>query len=82
MAKELLEGEADVGGHIMTSREWASEVLMTIGEYAYSGSFPTDFTAFDFGRAIGRALSNCNDLEAYKNLIRGIEHYHSTKKTN
>jgi len=81
----LLEGEAAVGeGMIMTQRDWAADQLDTVAEYTRHGSFPPGMTAFDLGRALGRALTNSNEsddevfIEA--ELFRGMLHYRERKK--
>jgi hypothetical protein len=80
----LLDGEHYVGipGHVLTSREWASDQLQEVSEYCFTGSYPHEIKAFDLGRAIGRALSNNNEDDSYGELRRGIEHYlHSKGET-
>lgn len=81
MAKEILEGEALLpDGRIMTGREWASDTLKAVAECCEYGSYPHSLSAFDFGRALGRALINCDEENAYKELLRGMQHYYSQKE--
>jgi hypothetical protein len=84
-SQELLEGEAAVGGGmIMTQREWAADLLQLVSDNTRIGSYPQKVTAFDLGRAVGRALTNSNEsddevfIEA--ELFRGMLHYRERKK--
>ena len=48
----------------MTQREWAADRLeILVAEYTRHGSFPPGTTAFDLGRALGRALTNSNESD-------------------
>lgn len=80
----LLTGEANVGdGMIMTQRWWASGVLRDVADDTQHGAYPQEITAFDLGRALGRALTNSNEsddpvfIEA--ELFRGMLHYRDVK---
>ena len=82
---KLLDGEAHVGdGMVMTQREWAADVLKSVSDNARIGSYPQELTAFDLGRALGRALANSNesDDEAFieAEVYRGWLHYRERKK--
>jgi len=73
---DLLPGEHDVGGGlIITGREWAAETIREVANSAEYGSYPQHISAFDLGRAIGRALTNCDEEGQYIKLLRGINHY-------
>lgn len=78
---ELHPGEAkfDAINYIMTSRNWASEVLTEVASLCDVGMYPQRTSAFDLGRAIGRAVINCNEDNAYDEVKRGIDHYLSQK---
>jgi hypothetical protein len=84
MARDLLDGETEVGdGLFMTQRGWAAEQLRILANEAEHGSFPQGMTAFDIGRALGRAMSNSNEsdwqfIEA--ELFRGMLHYRELKQ--
>lgn len=84
MSKELLEGEADVHGMILTQRGWASEVLAQVAEATDHGSYPQNISMFDLGRALGRAIINSNESADWQNLeaelFRGLLHYREAKE--
>lgn len=76
----LLPGEHRLpNGIVMTERQWAADTLQQVGQYCEYGSFPHTVTAFDLGRAIGRAIVNCDEEDAYKQMLRGIDHYNHMK---
>lgn len=78
---KLLEGEAFLpDGRVITQREWASRTLKVVADHCDYGSYPSNISAFDLGRALGRALVNCDEEDAYKQLLRGIDHYHTQKQ--
>lgn len=82
---ELLEGEyrievKDGEDMLMTGREWAAGQLTEVARCCEHGSYPPNITAFDLGRALGRALTNCNENDPHAELRRGLEHYLSLKK--
>lgn len=82
---ELLEGEFEVPGLncqiVMTGREWSADQIVKVGALVAIGSYPQELSAFDLGRALGRALTNCNEDDPVKELLRGIEHYKQRKAT-
>lgn len=90
---KLLAGEQriDTHGHgpdmIMTSREWASDIIREVSVQCDYGSYPQSIEPFDLGRALGRALANCNandsneHVNAYQ-VFKGIHHYLQRKTSN
>ena len=79
-SEPLLPGEDRLtDGLVMTSREWAADTLKQVANYCEYGSWPATVTAFDLGRAIGRAIVNCDETDAYKQMLRGIDHYNHMK---
>lgn len=77
----LLPGEAKLAdGIVMTQREWAADILHEVEFRTRVGMFPQDVSAFDLGRALGRALTNCNEEDPVKELDRGLDHYYSNKR--
>lgn len=86
---QLLAGEFELDtrpGYIGTSREWAADVLDRVSRTTSYGGYPEYISPFDLGRAIGRALANCNDHDGnelfnYTEVQRGMVHYHKNKNT-
>lgn len=78
---ELLAGEAETGYGVMTGREWAADTLKHVATHCEYGGYPQTVSAFDFGRALGRALSNCNEPNPHAELWRGLNHYLDNKKS-
>lgn len=81
----LLVGEANVGGGmVMTQRGWAAEVLSSVGWATDHGAYPQEISAFDLGRALGRALTNSNESEHLMllgvEILRGMQHYKNVKE--
>jgi hypothetical protein len=77
---ELYKGEVEISpGLVMTSRNWAADTLHKVAEYADSGCYPHDISAFDLGRALARAMVNCNEEDWYKQMLRGILRYETVK---
>lgn len=79
MKDELEDGEFWMGTSIMTSRDWASNILRTVATATESGRYPNEISAFDLGRALGRALVNCREEDPMAEVLRGIERYQSGK---
>jgi len=77
---DLLPGEHSIGiGLVITSRDWASALLNEVSECTSYGSYPHSTSAFDFGRAVGRALVNCNEDDPLAEFTRGLDHYFSAR---
>lgn len=56
----MLEGESLTRSGIMTSREWAAQVLSEVADNARFGGYPSHVNSFDLGRALSRACINNN----------------------
>lgn len=87
MDRELLQGEVIVGNDgdsliISTSHEWASDILINVGNCLFPGGYPANISAFDLGRAVGRALTNSNEEYPLAELVRGYTHSFTIRKTN
>jgi len=77
---KLLPGEHSIGvGLVITSRIWAAKLINKIGEHTEYGAYPHSVSAFDFGRAVGRALTNCNEDDPITEFTRGLDHYFSAR---
>jgi hypothetical protein len=62
-----MEGESQIAGEfVMTQREWASGILIIVGQDGFSGSFPSAVSGFNIGRALSRVCINspeANDMD-------------------
>jgi hypothetical protein len=77
MSDDLLPGEhaMPITNTVLTSRGWAANILREVADYTDHGSWPDSVSAFDFGRAIGRALTNNNESNSYLQMLNGYHRY-------